>query len=233
MAIELNYIEKGFGTPLVLLHGNGESNEFFINQIDYFSLQYRVIVIDTRGHGKSPRGMLPFTLEQFAKDLKIFLDSKNIEKANILGFSDGANIALIFTLKYPEYVNKLILNSANLFPGGLNKSFLFSIRLSYLGIAAASKIDKKLSKRKELLALMVKEPNINPIELKKIKSPTLIIAGTHDLIKKSHTKVIADSISNSNLCFISGDHAVARHNSVEFNKAVEKFLENDISSDKF
>lgn len=100
MDIKLNYIEKGEGTPLVLLHGNGGSLECFKSQIEYFSKKYRVIALDTRGHGKSPRGDKPFTIKQFADDLKDFLDDLGIKRAILLGFSDGGNIALTFALKY-------------------------------------------------------------------------------------------------------------------------------------
>ena len=119
MDIKLNYIEKGKGTPLVLLHGNGGSLECFRSQIEYFSKKYRVIALDTRGHGKSPRGDKPFTIKQFVDDLKDFLDELGIKRAILFGFSDGGNIALTFALKYGEYVEKLILNGANLFPKGL------------------------------------------------------------------------------------------------------------------
>ena len=98
----LNYIEKGCGRPLILLHGNGNSSRYFKKQIRYFSAKFRVIAVDTRGHGKSPRGEGPFTMERFADDLKIFMEEMGIEKADILGFSDGANIALIFALRWPE-----------------------------------------------------------------------------------------------------------------------------------
>mgnify|MGYP002264834782 CR=1 FL=1 len=54
MDIEHFYIEKGRGFPLILLHGNGESCEYFSRQISYFKENYRVIAVDTRGHGKSP-----------------------------------------------------------------------------------------------------------------------------------------------------------------------------------
>lgn len=52
MDIQLYYEEKGEGEPLILLHGNGEDGTYFKNQIEYFSKSYRVIVVDTRGHGK-------------------------------------------------------------------------------------------------------------------------------------------------------------------------------------
>ena len=89
MDIELHYIKKGAGAPLLLLHGNGEDGSYFVHQMDAFSLHYTVYAIDTRGHGRSPRGNAPFTMEQFARDLLEFMDEEAIQKANILGFSDG------------------------------------------------------------------------------------------------------------------------------------------------
>ena len=90
--------EAGSGEALVLLHGNGENSSYFQYQIPYFSQKYHVIAVDTRGHGKSPRGTKPFTLIQFAKDLKQLLDQMGLKKVNLLGFSDGGNIALIFAI---------------------------------------------------------------------------------------------------------------------------------------
>jgi pimeloyl-ACP methyl ester carboxylesterase len=133
----LFFQDIGSGFPLVLLHGNGESGEYFAPQIQAFSARYRVIVPDTRGHGLSPRGDGPFTLARFADDLKDLLDDLNIEKAHILGFSDGGNIALLFALKYPQYVEKLILNGANLFPSGVKFSVNVSTALAWLGAKAA------------------------------------------------------------------------------------------------
>lgn len=62
------------------------------------------------GMGSRPRGEAPFTLEQFALDLEAFMDEKGLEQADILGFSDGANIALLFALRHPRRVGRLILN---------------------------------------------------------------------------------------------------------------------------
>lgn len=114
MDIEHHYIEKGSGVPLILLHGNGEDSSYFRHQIDPFSRHFRVIAIDTRGHGLTPRGDAPFTIRQFASDLLSFMDAHSIEKANLLGFSDGGNIAMVFALAHPERVGRLILNGANL-----------------------------------------------------------------------------------------------------------------------
>lgn len=225
MPFGLYYTEKGFGTPLVLLHGNGENGEYFKNQIDYFAKKYRVIAVDTRGHGKSPRGNKPFRLEIFADDLKSFLDENNLKRVNLLGFSDGGNIAIIFTLKYPDYVNKLAVNGANLFPSGLKAGFLLPVKLLYGLFYFPARFNKKVKRRLELLALMAKEPDILPEQLNDIKCPVLVMAGTRDLIKEKHTRLIAGSVPNSRLCFLKGDHSIAKTNSLEYNKTVEKFLE--------
>lgn len=184
--VKLYYEEKGMGQPMVLLHGNGEDSSYFKNQIEYFSKKYRVIAVDTRGHGKSERGTAPFTLRQFARDLKQFLDEMGLRRIILLGFSDGGNIALIFTILHPQYVDRLILNGANLTPSGMKAGVIGSIYCSYLKeCLAGAKGDKK---KKELLQLMLREPHIRPVYLKTMRKPVLVIAGTRDMIRTGHTK---------------------------------------------
>lgn len=71
------------------------------------------------------------------------------------------------------------------------------------------KFSPKARTTAELLGLMVNDPNINPEDLTKIQAPTLVLAGTRDVIKASHTKAIAKAIPDSRLVFITGDHYVA------------------------
>ncbi len=110
MDIRQYYIEKGQGEPLILLHGNGENCDYFAGQMDAFARHFHVYALDTRGHGKTPRGEAPFTIRQFAEDLLGFLDTHGIVKAHILGFSDGGNTAMIFANKRPEAFNRAILD---------------------------------------------------------------------------------------------------------------------------
>ena len=222
--IKLNYIDRGSGFPLFLLHGNGESTDYFANQIEAFSRCFRVIAVDTRGHGKSPRGSAPFTLHQFAGDLKSLIDDLGISRAHILGFSDGGNIALLFAVKYPEMVEKLVLNGANLKPSGLKARFQIPIFAGYCINALFSLFYKKARHKLDLLKLMVEEPKIDISELSSLSMPVLVIAGTKDMIKDKHTQSIAAAIKNSRLRFISGDHFIAAKESLHFNEAVIDFL---------
>jgi len=222
--IELYFLEKGSGKPLLLLHGNGESHEYFSHQIDYFSDYFRVIAIDTRGHGRSPRGTKPFTISQFAEDLYEFMSLHNIPKAIILGFSDGGNIALTFALRHSEMVEKLILNGANLNPKGVKRSVQLPIEVGYKIASLFAKKSAEAKKNAEMLGLMVNEPNIRPEQLHNLTVPTLVIAGTKDMIKESHTRLIYESLPNAKLAIIPGDHFIANKESAAFNKTVYEFL---------
>ncbi|MGX8719703.1 MAG: alpha/beta fold hydrolase [Eubacteriales bacterium] len=224
MNIKLHYIEKGNGAPLILLHGNGENCEYFKGQIDVFAERYHVYALDSRGHGKTPRGDKPFTIRQFAEDLLGFMDDHRIQKAHLLGFSDGGNIAMIFAMKYPDRVDRLILNGANLNPGGVKRSTQFPIEIGY-------RIAKKFSVKSdsarlnaEMLGLMVNDPNVKPEELGSIHAKTLVIAGTNDIILEAHTRLISDCIPGSQLVFIKGNHYIANKKPEEFNQAVLEFL---------
>ena len=224
MDIQLNFIEQGQGQPMVLLHGNGEDSGYFVHQIAHFSKSYRIIAIDTRGHGQSPRGEKPFAIKQFAEDLKDFLDAINIAKAIILGFSDGGNIALEFALKYPERVEKLILNGANLFPSGVKPLYQWPIEVGYRIAKLFSNKSEKAKQNAEMLGLMVNEPHIDPSELARLTMSVLVVAGTKDMIKESHTRLIYKNLPNAQLAFVEGDHFVANKNAEAFNKVVEDFL---------
>ena len=226
MGIHLHYKEKGNkqNEPLLLLHGNGEDGSYFVNQIEHFSKSYWVIAVDTRGHGKSPRGNELFTIRQFAEDLHNFMDNLNIKKANILGFSDGGNIALIFAMRYPERVNKLILNGANLDTKGVKAWAQLPTTLGYSLAKILSETSPEANKKVEMLGLMVNDPNIDVKELGKVKARTLVIAGTRDMIKKSHTMEIYRNIKNAEMAIIKGNHFIANRRPESFNEVVENFL---------
>lgn len=225
MDIKLHYEEQGTGFPLVLLHGNGGDHTYFEHQMVPFSAHYRVIAVDTRGHGGSPRGEAPFTLEQFAQDLKDFLDDCGIQRCHLLGFSDGGNIALLFALRHPEYIDKLILNGANLDPSGVKRATQLPIELNWASLKVRSRFDPKVQPKLEQMELMVHQPHVSLLELRKLRMPTLVVAGDRDMIKEAHTRAISASIPTSRMVILPGSHFLARENWKAFNALVLEFLE--------
>ena len=224
MDINHYYIEKGTGFPLILLHGNGEDCGYFVHQMEPFAKHFRVIAIDTRGHGQTPRGEASFSIRQFAEDLLDFMNLHQIEKAHILGFSDGGNIAMVFALMHPERVEKLILNGANLNASGVKRKVQIPIEIGYRIAKIFATKSPAARKNAEMLGVMVNDPNVKAEELSCIQNPTLVIAGEKDMIKDSHTRLIAKSIPEAMLSIIPGNHFIANKNPDTFNEVVLRFL---------
>lgn len=223
---ELYYEVYGEGQPLVLLHGNGGSIKEFYKQIPELSKHFKIIALDTRAQGKSKdltQNNLTYTI--FADDLKSLMDHLGLHKVNIMGWSDGGNTGLEFSLKYPENLNKLIIIGANAFPEGVEKSLLNNFKLK----AQVLKLENTPDKIKEarLLTLMLHEPDINKKALNKITSPVFVIAGENDVIKKEHTEMLAKELRNSKLkIYTNASHYVPFEVADELNRDVIDFLKN-------
>ena len=167
-------------------------------------------------------------MDQFVEDLNYFLEEHKLTNIILLGFSDGANIAIKFALKYPNKIKTLILNGADLNTKGVKRNVQIPIEIGYrISKLFANKSEENKLKT-EILGLMVNEPNIKSESLNSIKIPTLVIAGTKDLIKEEHSRLISDNIENSKLVFVEGNHFIAGKNPEAYNREVEKFLNNTL-----
>jgi pimeloyl-ACP methyl ester carboxylesterase len=213
------------GEYLVLLHGNGESMRRMQSQIDYFSKQFRVLAIDSRGHGESTFGKGTLSLSSMALDVENVLIALNIDKVNVLGFSDGANVAMLLAIKRPDLISRLVLIGGNTKPTGMKVGSLVAVHIAYYLTIAAAFFDKTRKYEIDYMRLMAKEPHISPRNLKRITSPTLVVAGTNDMIKLSNTKLIANSIPNSELLLLEGDHFIIYRTPEVINEAVDKFFQ--------
>ena len=222
---DIYYEVYGIGYPLILLHGNGESMRYFHNQIDVLSGKYQLILIDTRAHGHSSFGDLPLSFDLFADDVIAVMDKLKIDTAHFLGFSDGGNAAITFALYYPQRVRTLILNGANLTPEGLNNAVRHQIFREHMLYSSLSLFSIKAKRKKEILSLMIDQPQFPDKEIEKIRIPTLVIVGEHDMIKQAHTDKIVSLIKNAKLEIIPhADHFAAEKFPNEFNTAVMSFL---------
>ena len=218
----------GEGEDLLLLHGNGDDSNFFEKQIREFKKFYRVIAMDTRGHGKSDRSK-DLNMEDLSLDVLDVLDFLKIEKINLLGFSDGANLALTFAKNFPNRIKRLILNSPNkefsqvkFIPRVL--SYIFYYNLLFL-----SKIFTSLEYYFSVYSLNFSQLKIKDSEYEKFDFPVLILAGERDLIYLENFYKIAKKIKKSKLYIIKNQgHKVARSNPVEYNRVVLDFLKKEV-----
>ncbi len=212
---------------LILLHGNGEDHTYFVKQIPAFSPHFRLVLMDTRGQGQSTGGDGELNFSVFAADLLALMDHLQIAKAHLLGFSDGGNLALTFALAHPERVQSLILNGANLEPGGVKLSTQLPIVLGYGCCRLLSPFSHKARQNGAVLGLMVNHPHIPPQALAALTMPALVIVGERDMIRDRHSQLIARSLPNAQFVRIpGGDHFCAAKCPEVFNHAVLSFLQN-------
>jgi len=116
--IKLHYLDwGGSGQPLVLLHAWGDSPYIFEGIANILKKNFRIIACSKRGHGKSETTDSLYDNSTLVSDLKLLLDSLNIEKANLLGWSMAGNEISEFATRYPERTDRLIY-----FEGGYDLS---------------------------------------------------------------------------------------------------------------
>ena len=214
----------GSGEPLLLLHGNGNNFTFFEKQIIVFQKDFKVIAMDTRGHGKSDKNY-DLNLEDLSRDVFEVLEELNIESINILGFSDGGNLALTFAKNYPKRVKRLILNSPNKDFSQIKFIPRLASYIFYYNLKILSKIFTGLRNYFSVYKLMFDKIKIVDSDYKKFDFPVLIIAGERDLIYLDNFYKIAKKIKKSKLYIIKNHgHNVARTNPDEYNKIILDFL---------
>ena len=191
--IELYYKQSGYGPPIILLHGNGEDHTIFHILIKKLSADYTVYAVDSRGHGRSSKVKHLKYIDKM-NDIAGLITELSLEKPILYGFSDGGIIGLLLAIHHPEILSKLIISGANTNPGGV-KPFAYALmKLGYFFT------------RSSKLKLMLTQPDITDAELNTIITPTLVLAGHHDIIKEEHTLSLAKNIRGSELQILKGEN---------------------------
>jgi len=230
--IKIWYASFGRGAPVILLHGGLANSNYWGKLVPALARHYRVIVMDSRGHGRSSRDAQPYGYDLMASDVTALMDYLKIKKAALVGWSDGAIIGLDIALHHPERLTKLFAFAANSDPSAVKDVEHDPVFSAF--IARARKEYEKLSptptEYDAFLAQITKmwetQPHWTADDLHTIKVPTWIVDADHDeAIKRENTLFMADNIPNSGL-LIQPDvsHFSFIQDPAQFNADVKHFL---------
>ncbi|WP_367771156.1 alpha/beta hydrolase [Flavobacterium sp. WC2421] len=227
---KIYYEEYGKGEPLLLIHGCGGDIKSMENQIDFFKNKYRVIVADNRGQGKSELKTDSLTYTQITKDWEGLVNHLKLDSISILGWSDGGIIGLEMGISNKTKIKKIIAMGANLRPDttAVNSWAPAEVR-KYQTEAKEMKAKGDTSRNwnleLQLFGLLLDQPNINPLDLKKITTSVLIMVGDRDIIKNEHAVEIYNNLPKGQLCIMPGmGHNAPQNNPILFNEIANRFL---------
>ncbi len=197
-------VAVGRGAPVVLLHGNSEDHHVFDRLVPHLAGSLTLVGLDSRGHGRSPRGERGLTIASMADDVAASLALLGLDRPVVVGFSDGGNIALELALRHPDAVGSLVVVGANLFPAGLTRFTTLTTDVAHALARLGSRVAPGLRPLAERLALMVHDPRIDPDALGALEQPVLVVVGERDVVRPEHTALIVDSIPRARLAVVPG-----------------------------
>lgn len=239
---------------LVLVHGYASNARFWFPQVPVFSREFKVITLDNRGYGRTTIPEKGFTIKMMARDLKVLLDTLEVDKAYILGHCMGGCITQQFALDFPDKVRGLVLFAT--FSQPLDppldwnslKQMLTTVDLSAIAEQSASmafspKVDKDLLKwvttemknaaqpyaGKKLKVMLDFSKSLFTLDLtdrlKNIQAQTLVTVGKDDTTTPwKFSEIIRGKLPKSKMVLMSGFHYCSLEYPDEFNKIVLEFL---------
>lgn len=231
--IKIWFAVYGRGEPVILLHGGLANANYWGHQVRALERHHQVVVMDSRGHGRSSRNQEPYGYDLMASDVVGLLDHLRIKKAAIVGWSDGAIIGLDIAMKHPERVSRLFAFAANSDPSGvadIASSDVFNAYIARAGVEYKH-LSPTPSEYKNFVAEITRmwesQPKWTAADLAAIKVPTWIVDGDHDeAIKRENTEFMAANIPGAGLLIQPEvSHFSFLQDPEQFNEDVLRFLE--------
>lgn len=227
------YATFGSGSPVILLHGGlGHGGNWGSQVPGLVNSGHRVVLIDSRGHGRSTRDQRPFTYELMASDVLAVMDALHLEKAAFVGWSDGACTALVLAAGAPERVAGVFFFACNMDPSGtrpfvptpvIDRCFARHTR-DYAELSATPDQFKEFA---EAVGQMQRtEPCYSARDLAEIRVPVAIVQSEHDeFIKPEHAEYLARNIPGAELIVLRGvSHFAPLQRPEQFNGVIRAFL---------
>jgi pimeloyl-ACP methyl ester carboxylesterase len=223
----------GQGEPVILLHGGLANANYFGHLVPALAKTYRVIVMDSRGHGRSTRGAEPLGYSLMASDVIALMDDLKIGKAAIVGWSDGAIIGLEIAMHHPERVTKLFAFAANSDPSGVKDAASSPVFNAFVARAATE--HEALSPapegfeslRRDVMRMWAAEPNYKAQDFRSIRVPVWIAGADRDeAIQRENIEFMAAEIPGSGLLIMPNvSHFAMLQDPEIFSSLVMHFLQ--------
>jgi pimeloyl-ACP methyl ester carboxylesterase len=230
--IRLWYATYGHGDPVILVHGGLANSSYWGLQVPVLAQRYQVVVLDSRGHGRSTRTDVPIGYDLMASDVLALMDYLHIRKAAMVGWSDGAIIGLDIAIHHPERLTRLFAFAANSDPSGVKDVDKSPVFIAYED--RASREYAKLSPTpgqfnaflESVSKMWASEPHFTEVELRGITTPTWIVDADHDeAIKRENTDYMASLIPGAGeLILPRVSHFAFLQDPALFNEALLHFL---------
>jgi pimeloyl-ACP methyl ester carboxylesterase len=240
------YEVNGSGDPLILLHGGMCTAETFDGQTPALAEHFRVYLPERRAHGRTADVPGPITYEIMAQDTIAFIEAVGIERAHLVGWSDGALVGLLVALWRPELVGKLVLMAQSVnwegvrpelarFVGRMTKEMVPpQLKQAYEALSpdGPDHLDAVLDK---VLALWNTDPAFPLSELERVAAPTLVLAADDDiLLSIEHAAAMQRALPDSQLAVVPGaSHAVPMEKPELVNRLILDFLAEDQVEKRF
>lgn len=228
------YASHGNGTAVILLHGGlGHSGNWGYQVPALLAAGHRVVVIDSRGHGRSTRDARPYKYELMASDVLAVMDALALERAAIVGWSDGGCVAMVLGMVAPQRVAGVFFFGCNMDPSGTKEFVATPVidrcfsrhRQDYARLSATpDEFDAFVAAVSDM---MKTEPNYFADDLARISVPVVIAQSEHDeFIKREHAEYLAGAIPGAELNVLPGvSHFAPLQRPALFNKAMIAFVE--------
>lgn len=235
-------VYPGQGPAILLLHGGLSHRLSWFSQLPWLVSSGReIVLIDSRGHGRSGLGEGELSYERHAADVTAVMDALHLQKVDIIGWSDGGNTALVLAHLRPERVNRIVAISANYDPSGLTEEAQADASRPANALAHwinrwwtdAGPKTRELERR--IKQMWLSGPTLTPEDLTGIRCPVLLIVGGRDVIRVEHAQAMAEAIPDARLEVVEdGGHSLPVTDAGWVNRAIGEFLQNSwLHTDRF
>lgn len=208
---------EGTGDPLVLLHGGLCAIETFDGLRRALVDRYRVYLPERRGHGRTPDVDGPYSYSLFADDTVAFLEAVGVPRAHLVGFSDGATVALLVALRRPDLVATLVHIGQPVNLDGIQPELRDVLKLDRMPQGMLPPVLRELYEAvspdgadhwdvvvDKVWQMTRTEPNLDVAELAAVSAPTLVVVADHDIPTVAHAEQMSRALPDGSLVVVPG-----------------------------